>query len=227
MKSNRYSILADYSMWMLLASNVITIYLAVAGGWALSTILWIYWFQSVIIGLFNFVRILQLKNFSTEGFRINGKEVEPTNFTRYFTAFFFLFHYGFFHTFYGLFLLVSSFQSSLAGGFTFSRREGFISSASSTIQSPDFGLILVVVAVFFFSHLFSYVYNHKKETHGQNIGKVAFYPYIRILPMHFIIIFGSFAGNMLLLFLIMKTAADVVMHVREHRMYRRKAASAG
>jgi len=91
----KYS-LNDLSLWSLLFSNAITIFFATKEGWDISTILWIYWFQSITIGLFNFVRILQLKKFSTEGFEINGRPAEPTRGTKNFTAFFFLFHYGFF-----------------------------------------------------------------------------------------------------------------------------------
>ena len=43
----------DFSFWTLLFSNLITIFFATRDGWSLSTIMLIYWFQSVIIGLFN------------------------------------------------------------------------------------------------------------------------------------------------------------------------------
>ncbi|MCX6801619.1 MAG: DUF6498-containing protein [Candidatus Diapherotrites archaeon] len=52
----------------LLAANLFTIAIAVTQGWGLLQLLWVYWFQSVIIGVFNYLRILNLKEFSTDNF---------------------------------------------------------------------------------------------------------------------------------------------------------------
>jgi len=57
----------DISTWILLASNIWVLILYLKDGADLGTILIIYWIQSVIIGFFNFFRILGLKEFSTEG----------------------------------------------------------------------------------------------------------------------------------------------------------------
>jgi hypothetical protein len=47
-----------------------------------------------------------------------------------------------------------------------------------------------------------------------------FFPYGRIIPMHFTIIFGGWFGaestGALLIFLVLKTLADVIMHMAEH-----------
>jgi hypothetical protein len=72
------NLFADSSLWFLLLSNIITIFFAINENWSLSTIIWIYWFQSITIGFFNFIRILRLKKFSTEGFNINGQPAQPT-----------------------------------------------------------------------------------------------------------------------------------------------------
>ena len=42
----------------LLCSNIITIVLAVAGNWDAATVLFIYWAQSIIIGIFTVVSLL-------------------------------------------------------------------------------------------------------------------------------------------------------------------------
>jgi len=51
-----------------------------------------------------------------------------------------------------------------------------------------------------------------------------FFPYIRIVPMHLTIIFagnaieqGSTITGLMVLFLLLKTAADAIMHWIEHR----------
>ena len=53
-----------------------------------------------------------------------------------------------------------------------------------------------------------------------NIGTVMFFPYLRIIPMHLTIIFGGMFAKestiVLLIFLGLKTFADVLMHVIEH-----------
>ena len=56
------------------------------------------------------------------------------------------------------------------------------------------------------------------EQKTQNIGRMMFSPYARIIPMHLIIIFGAFLGkSSLIIFLLLKTAADIVMHSVKHR----------
>jgi hypothetical protein len=133
--------------------------------------MWIYWGQSIIIGIFNWRRILDLKQFSTRGFRINDRPVQPTR------------------------------QKSVS-------------------RNPVI-LIIVPVLIFLFNHGFSYRYNRERDRSGTpNIGTIMFSPYVRIIPMHLTILFGSqFAndsGSKLLLFLGLKTVADVVMHMVKH-----------
>ena len=48
-----------------------------------------------------------------------------------------------------------------------------------------------------------------------------FYPYARIIPMHLTIVFGFNFGGALILFLVLKTFADVIMHIVEHNVLRK------
>lgn len=187
----------DLSLWFLLFSNIITIFFAITENWDLSNIMWIYWFQSIIIGFFNFIRILQLKEFSTEGVVINGLPAQPTQNTKFSLAFFFLLHYGLFHFGYLIFLL------------------------ANTPNFIEVKHILPLALLFFINHLFSYFYNKPRDTKKQNIGSLMFYPYVRIIPMHLTIIFGYQFGGGLLLFLVLKTFADVIMHIVEHNVLRK------
>ena len=188
--------LADSSVVSLLVSNLIVIVLAMFQKWEVSTVLWVYWMQSIIIGFFQFLRILSLKNFSTENFKINNQPVSPTLQTKLFTAFFFAFHYSIFHFVYAIFLF-NIFKSGKPFDFTYFFIGGF---------------------VFFINHLFSYYHNRvADEQKTQNIGKLMFSPYTRIIPMHLIIIFGAFLGqSALIIFLMLKTLADVLMHKIKH-----------
>lgn len=182
------------SVIALLLTNLIVIVLAVWQNWDLLTMAWIYWFQSVIIGLFQVKKMLDLENFSTRNFEIYGQSVLPNQETKIKTVIFFIFHYGFFHFTYAIFLYVN-------GGF----------SGSS---------ILVPIIIFFINHLFSYKENKELDKQKRkNIGHMMSFPYLRIIPMHLIVVFGSLSGTgSLVFFLILKTIADVVMHLKEHKV---------
>lgn len=184
---------------MLIFSNLLTIFFAVKENWNFLLVLWIYWFQSIIIGIFNFIRILNLKEFSTENFYINDKPVAPTEKTKIETAFFFLLHYGTFHLVYMSFLLGDQLPKKYK------------------LASTDWKYIFFISVIFFVNHCFSFIYNKERDKVKQNIGRLMFFPYARIFPMHFIILFGVFVGrSAIALFLFFKTIADVIMHVIEH-----------
>ncbi len=184
------------SLLTLLLVNVATIVIAILEEWSLPTILWSYWAQSVIIGLFQYRKMLDLKNFSTEGLKMNGKSVSATETSKKRTARFFILHYGFFHFVYALLL-------------------------GSLAHSADWRSVLIAGAGFFANHWLSYRANKTQdETRMQNIGHVMIFPYLRILPMHFFVVFSlPFVGTApaLIFFLSLKTAADAAMHVVEHR----------
>lgn len=199
------NLFGDVSLWFLLLSNIATIFFATTENWNLSTIMWVYWFQSITIGFFNFIRILQLKEFSTEGFKINGQPAQPTQGTKIFTAFFFLFHYGFFHFGYLIFLLTGTFTKAYG----------------NVPNSVELKYIFLTALLFFVNHLFSYFYNRPRDTKKQNIGSLMFYPYARIIPMHLTIILGSSFIGALPFFLVLKTFADAIMHIVEHNVLRK------
>lgn len=131
---------------------------------------------------------------------VNDRAVEPTRKTKFQTAWFFAFHYGFFHLVYAIFLILV-----------------FIAPKSSGPISLS--LILGSAAIFFANHLFSFFYNRNRDTGEENIGQIMFLPYARILPMHLMIIFGIFLKGAvgLIIFIFMKTTADLIMHIFEHK----------
>jgi hypothetical protein len=179
----------------LLGVNLGVILFAVKDQWQLATILAIYLAQSVIIGIFQAVKMLDLKEFSTDGLKLNNHSVEPTRVTQWKMTLFFLLHYGIFHFVYA----------------------GFILSAGA----PNWFDVLVAGGAFFANHLFSYFMNRNRPRKKlPNIGTMMFFPYIRIIPMHVFIMFGAFVAGPeggLVFFLILKTLADETMHFIEHR----------
>lgn len=195
--------LRDPSVAALVLANAITIGIAFAQHWQIGVLAWVYWAQSLIIGFFSTLKILSLREFSTEGFRINGEPVAPTAKTKHLTAFAFVVSYGIFHVIYLVFLL-----------FLFSRDLATVWAGAISI--------LAGVGSLFLNHLFSFFY-HRSLQERSNIGRFAVFPFVRVIPMHLTILFAgvvSFLGGdiqaSLIVFLVAKTAADVTMHVIEH-----------
>ena len=190
------------SVWTLLASNILIIIWALIQQWPVYAIMWVYWAQSVGIGIVWFVKLASLKDFSTKGLKINGRPVAPGRSIKIQVSVFFLFHYGFFHLLYAVFLAKGS---------------------ESIAVLP----IVIAGIIFWVDQFFSFFYNVKKESSQKpNIGKLMFFPYARILPMHLTVIsiavledYGfHLTGRLaLLIFFLLKTAADVVMYVMQLR----------
>lgn len=201
----------DYSGLGILVSNILVIIYALAEGWSLGSMVLIYWAQSVIIGFFHFFRILLLKSFCTKGFTSNGSPVPETPQGKWSTAVFFAVHYGIFHVVYVIFLL------------------GFASSGSGEGEKSDqsgAAWFLLSVLGFFIGHAYSFYQNVRADLENRpNLGTMMFLPYARIIPMHLTIIFGNLLGSntgSLLLFSGLKTGADYLMHIVEHRVLQKK-----
>lgn len=197
----------QFSTWSLVFSNLAVIFFAIIDKLSAIDVLWIYWAQSVIIGIFNFIKIISLKEFSTEGFKQGNKVVLPTKSTKISTAFFFLFHYGFFHFIYAVFL--GSFSSF-----------GVSHSGSLNLNYFYYSSIL-----FFINYLIEFINSYREPvTEIPNLGKIMFAPYARIIPMHLTIILGGFiaaAGStfsadtnltIIVLFTGIKTLVDIITH---------------
>lgn len=203
----------DLSFFSLLAANLITLFLAVYYRWSLLELMWIYWFQSVTIGTFNFFRMMTpglSGGFMPIGIKAFGSKLSGNGAD----AAFFAFHYGFFHFLYAIFLLAFTFadDSPLLG--------------PTPIFWPSvFGTALM----FFVNHAFSFYYNWAKDAPKWTVDGLMFFPYARIIPMHLTLILGgaaeaffpaspwAIANFPVLLFLGLKTMADLIMHRIEHR----------
>ena len=202
----------DLPLKALIASNAATLAIALFEGWSLAPLLLIYWVQNVVIGLFNVRRMLDLTSFTTDGLRMNGQPVDPVPRTKRNAASFFAAHYGAFHLAYLAVVL-------------------YAMSADETVTS--FGLLGIFVGgvVFAINHWISYRENRELDSRGSpNIGTLMFLPYARIAPMHLVALLGTaIAGPSrlaLVAFLGLKTLADAIMHIVEHRV-RRATASVG
>ena len=126
-----------------------------------------------------------------------------------FAAGFFLVHYGMFHLGYFFFL--------------------YYFNELSTDTVPVLGIALCSL-IFLMNHVFSSWHNWKRDmSRKPDPGSMMLIPYMRIIPMHLTIIFGSnyaTSTKALALFLVLKTIMDVIMHLMEHRP-RRQAEEPG
>ncbi len=189
----------DPSLLLLIAGNFYCIWYYQIHADAFATVVWIYWFQSITIGLFTFMDLLTIKNFDATDFNTNSQSVTYKN--KGCTAWFFLVHYGFFHLGYCIFLLVDF-----------------------GVRKIDITILLIGVGAFFLESILNFIRQKELEaTIKFNYGNLFFMPYLRILPMHLMILLPAFLGwKPSLLFLILKMVADLISYLTYRNMYNKK-----
>lgn len=184
----------------ILAANGLALIFALGSASALALMLWTYWAQSVLLGIFNAARILGLKRFSAQGLKSNGKPVPETEGGKRSAGIFFAFHYGFFHFIYMMFL--GSFASIGPEGARLGEGDRiWLAAACASFLIPQIGIWRR--------------WREEDRAGIPNLGHLMFAPYVRIIPMHLTILFG--AGMLALgagwaaalLFAGLKTGADI------------------
>lgn len=200
--------MGDSSTRMLLLTNILSGAYIISQGLNIYSLLLVYWIQSVIIGVFQFLKIINLNKFVSKNPVTNKQTVQSNNSVKYFMGFFFLFHYGLFHNVYF--------------GFITSDYTKFFGLGEAKISV--FGILLMTV-LFFGNHLFSYLANKDKdESQPPDIRAMVLKPYVRILPMHLTLMLGIFLtlimpGHerlIIILFIFLRTLADLKFHENEH-----------
>ena len=161
-----------------------------------ATVVWIYWLQSVIIGLFNFADLLTIKNFDGGSFKLNNAPINQNN--KGCMAFFFLVHYGGFHLGYAIFLMIDI-----------------------GILHVDKIFLLIGMAAFLMESLSGFIKRKQQEPKTTvNIGRLFFLPYLRVVPMHLMILIPKFTGiKASLLFLVLKMMADILSFILYQHIY--------
>jgi hypothetical protein len=209
-------LLHNFPVISLIITNIITIALAILGNWDLATVMFIYWAQSIIIGLFTVISLISADTAAlgadlSKSILERGGTAVSTRYVVFYKcclAGFFCLHYGLFHWGYYAFIV----ESGLFGVVNFS--------------DPN---IWFSCGLFFLNHLYSFLtFRNKGPKGAAYISEQFFVPYRRIIPMHLTIIFGSmviFALQIfgitstlpaLLLFLLLKTYADISAHLEKH-----------
>jgi len=182
--------LKDPRAWFLLLINGYLIYYYLQNPTEFNTIVWIYWLQSILIGFFTFIELLKVENPDETSMKMNDQPVTKKNIGC--AAFFFLFHFGFFHLVYAIFLLT-----------------GFSAGANAKLVLITGGIFLVESTIDLIRRR-----SEKKEGEKENIGKMFFVPYMRIIPMHLMILVPPLLGfGTSVIFLILKMLADIGMYI--------------
>jgi hypothetical protein len=182
----------------------------------ISTLIWLFYFQNIFIGIQYFLRFKNLENNLSQqenaamikraglSMTINDKPIDVTDFK---IKTFFAMHFGLFHFVYAIFLTVMTFLM-FPGTFVL-----------------DFFLagILFMAVNTFISTQSHYISDIEKCKDAKFLDELFKVPYLRVFPMHFFILGGFFfiwfnTENINLhvvffIFLLAKMVADISMHV--------------
>jgi hypothetical protein len=185
------------SSTLLVLINLAIITIALLSHWSILTLLWGYWLQSIVIGFFTVLKLLTFGKHKTphHGFLHSIRD------TMFFTC-----HYGVFHVAYLVFLYL----------FTTSGNSGVF------FTPPDYEGVACIGLLFFLTHCYSFVQHYIWEQQIVYItpNQLFLEPYKRIFPMHLTIIAAGFfsaliptaESSLLIVFLILKTFADLKSH---------------
>lgn len=177
----------------IIAGNLLVLGIALWQQLPVACIVWPYWFQSVVIGVFHRPRILALQHFNTEGFTSNGRAVPVSEQGKRDTALFFTLHYGFFHFMFGAFLLALAFP------------------AAADWKWIGFGAAVFALQLWLTQRA-------RLEADAQcdiNLGAMLFLPYVRVMPIALGVAVVGYLHDrpiaLLAAFGLLKTGADVLM----------------
>lgn len=199
MKKKR--LLQDPALWVLIAVNVYLVYHYYQHPEIFKTLIWLYWSQSMLLGLFTALDLLTVKKTIPITFRLNNviKTIQDDKRSRRASAKTFLWGYGILHGIYLLFIVV-------------------LWKDKEPIQWNFFKYFFFA---FLAGQMISFI-QHKAQQRRRAIdtGPIIFSPFIRALPMHLTIILASFFPSQGIgIFLIFKTLADVAMYIATKPVY--------
>lgn len=221
----------------LLLANLVPLAGVLYFGWSVSSVIILYWFENVVIGVVNIAR---MATFSPDGESIAlglgadgeqaaavGQALSQLNGSaahaiKFFLIPFFAFHYFFFCAGHGIF--VFSLFPDEDGYFPGEIGVSLFGSLSRAIEIFSTPLAYAAAALAA-SHVISFFLNFVggAEYRSLDVRKMMFMPYSRIVALHLTIIFGGFAAMaldepiwVLLILIAVKIVVDLKMHLTEH-----------
>lgn len=201
------------SVLVLVAVNLAPLYGVLAAGWDAFPMLFLFWAEGVVIGVFHVLRMLVVQAGSA------AMWVQ-----KLFLIPFFLVHYGGFAAGHGIFLIALFGREAYPQG---AQGEGDPRLMLQVIR--DYRLA-IPIGLYALSHGVSFAVNFlgKGEYRGMNIPQMFMAPYARVIVMHLTLIGSAFlmtrwgapAAGMVAL-VALKTVLDVGAHLRERGRLRR------
>jgi len=189
---------------VLAAANLVPLVGVVALHWTVLSVLLLYWFENVVIGVFNVLKmaLASPKNLASDAIKV-------------FLIPFFIFHYGMFTFVHGTIILaffghVARFSPSPSAFWTALHDAGV-----------GWGVVAIVA-----SHAFSFLHNYWMGGEYRNASPQALMaqPYARVMVLHVAILLGGFGvaalGSpvvALVILVVLKTAIDLRSHLAERR----------
>lgn len=222
----------------LLLANAVPLLGVVFLGWDAFSVVALYWFENVIIGAVNVLKMITCcpdpdqidwsklcSSKQIAALRAALKESGKTgdallahHGVKLFLVPFFIFHYGMFCFVHGVFVFVIFGHEAMMGGDPFH----VVSNFAQVAREEH---LLWAAAALAASHLYSFAVNYigHGEYRRTAVPILMFQPYARVIVLHVAIIFGGFVtmaiGSpmvLLVLLVIGKTALDLKFHFREH-----------
>lgn len=219
--------MTDRSTQYLIAVNFINILMAIILKWSIYDVMFVYWFQSISIGIFTFYKLYtypieQIEREMNDGktLEVNDLAVANPRLATIIIAGFFAMHYGLFHLIYIIFIV------------GFANNEGL---------PLDLMGGLVGSLLFFSNHFYSYFfyqdeeiivteteYGNSDKFSGLSVADIFSNPYTRIIPIHLTIMAGAAISHfitggpfqnifIILFFMGLKTFMDVIAHKKKHK----------
>lgn len=149
----------------------------------------LFWLQSFFIGVFNVLGMLTFTNRVENSYTVNDQKGNRPGCA----AGFFTIHYGGFHFVYFIFLFVKLVD---------------LKQVNWHFIQLSFWAILAGSILQYFQD------RNINQKYPVNIGAMFMMPYVRIIPMHLVILVPSFIHiSAPILFLSLKAIADIVMHL--------------
>lgn len=219
----------DLSVVLLLAANALPLIGVLFWGWDAARIVFLYWFENVVVGAINVLRIAKARGPSTAvssasswldaEARADVQRVQGAS--PVFLIPFFIAHYGLFTLVHGVFL------------FSFFADSGLLPESTPQAGVEVSGLLGQVFSgggawaalALIVSHVYSFGANYLAggEYLRVSTAQAMMAPYGRVVVLHIAILFGGMAvqalGNpipLLVLLVLGKTALDLGLHWRSH-----------
>jgi uncharacterized protein DUF6498 len=194
------------SAYVLLLANAAPLAGVLTHRWSVFAVVLLYWFENVIVGGFNVLRMLCAS--PRDGVLWLGKA---------FLIPFFIVHYGMFTYVHGV-LVFSLFGGALGHGFSLTPALVAQALRQEGVGYAALGLL--------FSHGVSFVHNYLAGGEYERVGlqQLMGQPYTRVIVLHLAVLFGGWLtlalgspASVLVILIALKTGLDLRAHLAERR----------